>query len=792
MVSIKRTKQLTAGLIIGLFVYAYLLPVSPVLSSKASMFPMTQYVGGWVNLNFGGTSIGAFSASSTVRVYVGGVEAEVVDFNKSAGSLYFIAPEIQGGNVTAYIVDQIFSFGYLGISFNQGLRYISSATPELITPGVTTVTVKGGGFGQQLYQGALSLGGVDITSATWSATEIRFVAPAGIERFGLLKLRRYYLDEAGGHILAPSFRVVLKPTISSVRSADGFSEIYGGYEVEILGSGFDLSSGSQDLYWGGTRILPTWNSSTRIEFIAPDVLDSRQIRIVTTVDGGGQDVAYSPGLVQILGSPTNDALAKFQTYLNQIQVPEAWALGEGSEEVVVAVIDSGISTNNPDFTNSIWTNTGEILGDEIDNDDNGYVDDVHGYDFVSDQGWLVPTGDHGTAVAGIIGAEKNNGYGLTGISSIVSLMPLQIVSDETYTDDDVIEAIRYAADNGAHIINLSLGGRFLTKYDEAIRYAYDRNVTIVVAAGNTDQLRTFGYNLDLNPLSPVCNDVHQNMVIGVASVDGQDRPSDFTSYGYNCVDVVAPGDSILTWSEPIYSSDFANWKSGTSFAAPMVSGIAALLKSKYPTMTNREIIDRIINTTDPINFDSKPLLVGKLGSGRVNAYQALSLPYIPEVQSQKLNTTIEEDTGVDDSGSLFERLRGYILLQVESLGEAWYVHPDNAERYYMKDGSTAYNMMRSFGLGITDEDLMEIPDVASPDDMLGATNYCGVSFIADSVKGKILLQVQQHGEAWYVHPDTCRRIYMKDGDAAYSIMRYLSLGITNNDLDSISIGQLVQ
>lgn len=137
-----------------------------------------------------------------------------------------------------------------------------------------------------------------------------------------------------------------------------------------------------------------------------------------------------------------------------------------------------------------------------------------------------------------------------------------------------------------------------------------------------------------------------------------------------------------------------------------------------------------------------------------------------------------------------ERLAGKILLQVESYGEAWYVHPETRRRHYMKDGGVAYEMMRSFGLGITDADLELIPAVADKDEMLGSTNYCGLGGVADRVKGKILLQVERLGEAWYVHPDKCRRIYMKDGAAAYTIMRYLSLGITNSDLGSISIGQL--
>ncbi len=137
---------------------------------------------------------------------------------------------------------------------------------------------------------------------------------------------------------------------------------------------------------------------------------------------------------------------------------------------------------------------------------------------------------------------------------------------------------------------------------------------------------------------------------------------------------------------------------------------------------------------------------------------------------------------------LIERLKGAILLQTESHGEAWYVNPTDSLRYYMKDGQTAYNMMRSFGLGITDKDLAQIPSAQNVEAVKTATNACLKNRLADQLKGKILIQVEQHGEAWYIHSTTCTRVYMKDGAAAYSIMRELGLGITNNDLTKLPSG----
>lgn len=141
------------------------------------------------------------------------------------------------------------------------------------------------------------------------------------------------------------------------------------------------------------------------------------------------------------------------------------------------------------------------------------------------------------------------------------------------------------------------------------------------------------------------------------------------------------------------------------------------------------------------------------------------------------------------AATLAERLSGYILLQVQANGEAWYINPTDGMRYYMKDGAVAYQMMRNFGLGITDADLAKIPAVASTSEMKTASSVCLINSTANRLKGKILLQVQQHGEAWYIYPKTCRSIYMKDGAAAYEIMRFLGLGITNNDLNLITANQ---
>lgn len=140
--------------------------------------------------------------------------------------------------------------------------------------------------------------------------------------------------------------------------------------------------------------------------------------------------------------------------------------------------------------------------------------------------------------------------------------------------------------------------------------------------------------------------------------------------------------------------------------------------------------------------------------------------------------------------NLTQKMYGKILLQVQAHGEAWYVRDADSLRYYMKDGTTAYQMMRNYSQGITDADLAKIPHVNDTTTMNQSTSACSSNTLANRMKGKILLQVQQHGEAWYVHPVKCRAIYMADGAAAYQIMRYLGFGIANSDLEKIQIGEI--
>lgn len=181
---------------------------------------------------------------------------------------------------------------------------------------------------------------------------------------------------------------------------------------------------------------------------------------------------------------------------------------------------------------------------------------------------------------------------------------------------------------------------------------------------------------------------------------------------------------------------------------------------------------------------------GKIGWSGELFFKSTTKPLTGTTSGTTVSTETQSVTNPTYSSSTLAHTKGYILLQVQEHGEAWYVDPTIFKRYYMKDGPTAYEMMRTFGLGITDSDLSQIPAVADTTAMNNSTSICSYNSLANRLKGKILLQVQKNGEAWYVYPKTCRMIYMKDGAAAYEIMRFLGLGITNADLSKVSSGTL--
>ncbi|MBI4435259.1 S8 family serine peptidase [Candidatus Uhrbacteria bacterium] len=328
-----------------------------------------------------------------------------------------------------------------------------------------------------------------------------------------------------------------------------------------------------------------------------------------------------------------------QWYLQNIEARDAWDTHTGDGSVVVAVLDTGIDLDHPDLQANIWVNAGEVALDGVDNDGNGYVDDLNGYDFIDDDGTPIPNQDgtfdegavsHGTVIAGIIGAVGDNDEGIAGIVWDVQLMSVRILDNQGIGDSNLARlGVEYAMRNGADVINLSFTG---FDFDEVLRRtiqeAYEAGIVVVAAMGNADD---GGVDIDESPIYPACfgERADEDWILGVAATDQNDVKAEFSNYGALCTDISAPGQDILS---AVYQDDdwpavnegfYQDSWSGTSMASPMVAGAAALLKSAYHSLTPGDIKSILRLSVDPVTATGDA--AGKMGAGRLNVATALAL-----------------------------------------------------------------------------------------------------------------------------------------------------------------------
>ncbi|HIB64163.1 MAG TPA: peptidase S8, partial [Phycisphaerales bacterium] len=272
----------------------------------------------------------------------------------------------------------------------------------------------------------------------------------------------------------------------------------------------------------------------------------------------------------------------------------------------------GIDLNHPDIWPNLWKNPGEHPGDGIDNDGNGVIDDVHGYNAFDDNGDPSDGLSHGTHVAGTIGAVGNNGRGITGVMQEAQMMAVKIFSDEGRTSTDVIlRGILYSQKMGARLTSNSWGG---PRFSQAIYDAFASHSGLhVVAAGNS------AYDNDRHDQFPANFDLPN--IVTVAATNHIDQRAGFSQWGATKVDVAAPGENILS---TIPGGGYAT-KSGTSMATPHVTGGAGLILSAYPEATNEEIKQRLI-----FGSDRFPAMLGVSASdGRLNLGRSLEDDNIP-------------------------------------------------------------------------------------------------------------------------------------------------------------------
>lgn len=307
-----------------------------------------------------------------------------------------------------------------------------------------------------------------------------------------------------------------------------------------------------------------------------------------------------------------------------VDAPEAWDLQTGGNDVVVAVIDTGVDYNHPDLQANIWTNTAEIPGNGIDDDANGYIDDVHGYDFSNNDSNPFDDHGHGTHVAGTIAAVGDNGVGVVGVSWRARIMAVKFLgAGGSGSTSGAISAVLYAADMGAKVMNNSWGGGgFSQALLDAIATADAAGALFVAAAGNSNS------NNDANPHYPSSYEAPN--VLAVAATDHNDAKASFSSYGAASVDLGAPGVNILSTvpgAGDSCCSDPSGYKvlNGTSMATPHVSGTAAVVFAQFPGVTHQQVKQRLMGAVNAI-----PSLAGAtVTGGRLNLFNALESDTTP-------------------------------------------------------------------------------------------------------------------------------------------------------------------
>ncbi|MDA7794871.1 S8 family serine peptidase, partial [Porticoccaceae bacterium] len=303
-----------------------------------------------------------------------------------------------------------------------------------------------------------------------------------------------------------------------------------------------------------------------------------------------------------------------------IDIERAWEITKGSPEVIVAVFDTGIDFEHSDLAANLWTNLDEIPGNGIDDDDNGYIDDIHGWNYCWSDNDVWDDDGHGTHVSGTIAANIGNDIGIVGVAPRVKIMTIKILGGQTGCPDNdfvaIKRAIKYAVDNGASVMNHSWGcaypgtdGCSISRtLNEAILYAKDRGVLFVQAAGNS--------SLNNDNVRSDFWDSNIENIISVAATNRQDKIAEFSNYGLSTVDLGAPGVGILSTTP---NNSYEN-NNGTSMASPHVAGAAALIKSYRPSWDYSKIKNLLLEKADPLS----DLRERTVSGGRLNVGKALA------------------------------------------------------------------------------------------------------------------------------------------------------------------------
>ncbi len=369
-----------------------------------------------------------------------------------------------------------------------------------------------------------------------------------------------------------------------------------------------------------------WNDE-RVQYVEPDYI----VHALLTPDDSRYSELYGMHNTGQTGG-TDDA---------DIDAPEAWNISTGSADVVIGVIDTGVDYLHPDLVDNAWTNPGEIPGDNLDNDNNGYIDDIHGYDFVNLDGDPMDDHNHGTHCSGTIAGRGNNGQGVVGVNWTASIMGIKFLnSGGSGQISDGVLAQEYANIMQVNLTSNSWGGGgYSQAMHDAIEAAGNQEMLFIAAAGNG------GYDNDANPSYPSGYD--NDNVIAVAASDHTDAKAGFSQWGATTVDLAAPGVSVLS-SIRNGAYDFF---SGTSMATPHVAGVAALILSVSPNMTFAEVKSTILDSVDVLPNWSGLTVTG----GRLNAFKAMDSLSRPTILNFGPDVTYVENAPavtIDDDVSI--------------------------------------------------------------------------------------------------------------------------------------------
>ncbi|TRU16854.1 MAG: hypothetical protein EWV80_23040, partial [Microcystis aeruginosa Ma_QC_B_20070730_S2] len=461
----------------------------------------------------------------------------------------------------------------------------SNPSPSTLSSEAPTVPVSPAATSQVVFPASLSMNSSGYsTSQASTLASVPTAAPVTSE-----------LEPAATSTLAPyapnQLILKFKQGIASAEVAQ-FQSLFGAVStqtIKLTGAEIWKLSGSLSV----EKILKQYRSNPIFEYIEPDYILTKGT--ITPKATFPNDPSFNQlwGLHntgQSGGTPDAD-----------IDAPEAWDIQTGNPNLVIGVLDTGVDYNHQDLVGNIWTNPGEIANDGIDNDGNGYVDDIRGWDFAYNDNNPSDVHGHGTHVSGTIAGKGNNGVGVTGVAWNAKIMPLKFLDDTgSGTLSNAILAINYATAKGVKLTNNSWGGGPYTQalYD-AINAAGQAGALFIAAAGNNSA------NADINPMYPAAYDLAN--IVSVASTTRTDSLSWFSNYGLTSVDLGAPGSDIYS----TIPGNSYGIKSGTSMASPHVTGAAALLWSQNPTWTAQQVKNALMNTGDPLAS-----LAGKTVSGK--------------------------------------------------------------------------------------------------------------------------------------------------------------------------------